>query len=500
LKNHGNNDKHLLEMRRITKTFPGVVVLDEVSLSLDAGEVLGLIGENGAGKSTLIKILSGAHMPDSGYILIDGKAANIHSPTSAIAAGVAVIYQEFNLVPHLTVRENVFLGREICKNGLIDISAERKRTDALLERIGASIDSETLCSQLSVAHQQCVEIAKAIDLDARIIVMDEPTAAITAKEVEHLFTIIADLKAQGIGIIYISHRLEEVERITDRVMVLRDGKNIGCSKTKDLPRPDMIELMVGRSMDAEFPTRYARIGKERLRVEKLNRGKQVKDVSFSVRAGEVLGFAGLVGAGRSETMRLIFGADKLQSGKIFMNDRQINIKKPSDAIKNHICLLTEDRKAQGLVLGHSVCENFGLPNIKQFSCGQFMNMKKEHQEFEKHVQSMQIKISSHDQLAGNLSGGNQQKVVIAKWLQSNAEVVIFDEPTRGIDVGAKYEIYLLINELCRSGKAVIVISSELPEVLGISDRIIVMHQGQVKAEIKDVKNTTQNDIMSAIFN
>ena len=495
-----DKDKCLLEMCRITKTFPGVRAIEDVSMSLCAGEVIGLIGENGAGKSTLIKTLSGAHMPDSGHILIEGKTAQIHCPISAISAGISVIYQEFNLVPQLTVRENIFLGREKHKNGLINSLAERTRTKALFERIGANIDPEILCSELSVAHQQCVEIAKAIDLEAKIIVMDEPTAAITAKEVEHLFAIIEDIKAQGIGVIYISHRLEEIERITDRVMVLRDGKSVGCHETKDLSRSEMIELMVGRSMDSEFPTRVPKIGKERLRVEKLNRGKHVKDVSFSVRSGEVLGFAGLVGAGRSETMRLIFGADELQSGKIFMDDSEIKIKKPSDAIKNRICFLTEDRKTQGLVLVHSVCENFALPNLKQLCCGPFLNMKKEHCEFETHVQSMQIKISSHDQPAGNLSGGNQQKLVIAKWLQSNAEIVIFDEPTRGIDVGAKYEIYLLINELCKQGKAIIVISSELPEVLGISDRIIVMHQGQVKTEIEDVKNTTQSDIMSAIFN
>ncbi len=347
-----------------------------------------------------------------------------------------------------------------------------------------------------MAQQQTVEIAKALSVNARIIVMDEPSAALTQQEVDHLFDIIRELKSQGIGVIYISHRLDEVYEIADRLMVLRDGAPVGERPVADTSREDLIEMMVGRPLESEFPKHAALPGDERLRVEGLARGRAVQDVSFSARAGEILGFSGLVGAGRTETMRIIFGADQAESGRIFINGRETNIRNPRDAIRSRICLLTEDRKGQGLVLMHNVQENFGLPNLEFFRKGPLLDHRKEREAFEHYRQSLQIKVSGPDQIAMTLSGGNQQKVVLAKWLQRNADIIIFDEPTRGIDVGAKYEIYLLMNKLVAEGKAIIMISSELPEILGMSDRIIVMHEGRIKGEITDVAGTSQEDILS----
>jgi len=491
-----NKQKLLLQMRGIDKSFPGVHALKGIDLTLRKGEVLGLVGENGAGKSTLIKILGGAHLPDSGDILIEGSDPRIHSPTSARHAGVSIIYQEFNLVPHLTVRENIFLGREKTRAGFVSAGEEYKQSLALFNKLGIDIDPDVPCSQLTVAQQQSIEIAKSLEVDAKIIVMDEPTAALTGPEVKRLFAIIKDLRSQGIGIIYVSHRLEEIFEVADSVMVLRDGEHVDTRDIRDTTRDKLIEMMVGRPLESEFPGRTVKLGHERLRVEKLNRGRAVRDVSFSVRAGEVLGFTGLVGAGRTETMRIVFGADEPDSGKIFVEGTETGIHNPKDAIRNRICLLAEDRKQQGLILIHSARENFGLPNLDLFSRGPFVSHTRECKEFDSYVQRLRIRISDREQLVMELSGGNQQKVVLAKWLARNADIIIFDEPTRGIDVGAKYEIYLLINRLASQSKAIIMISSELPEMLGMSDRIIVMHEGQIKGEITDVANATQQDIIS----
>jgi len=465
-------------------------------MELQGGECLALLGENGAGKSTLIKILGGAHPADAGSIFIEGQHIRINSPTDAQHVGISIIYQEFNLIPDLTVYENIFLGKEKTRMGFVHKAEERRQAEYLFEKIGIDIDSDTRCSDLSIAHQQTVEIAKALSADAKIIVMDEPSAALTIKEVDRLFKIISDLKKHGIGIIYITHRLEEIFEIADRVMVLRDGEHVGTRNTKEISRAKLIEMMVGRPLESEFPKYAVNPGRERLRVENLSRGKVVRNVSFCVRSGEVLGFAGLDGAGRTETMRLVFGADKADSGRIFVNGREVSISEPGDAIKNRICLLTEDRKGQGLVLIHSCRENFGLPNLDQFSRGIFLHQRKERRRFSEYVENLKIKISSQDQLVMNLSGGNQQKIVLAKWLARNADIFIFDEPTRGIDVGAKYEIYLLINKLAADGKAIIIISSELPEILGLSDRIVVMHDREIKGEITDPANATQEDILS----
>jgi ribose transport system ATP-binding protein len=488
------NTSPLLQMQGIEKSFPGVRALSGVDLTLQRGEVLALMGENGAGKSTLIKTLGGAHQPDAGTITIEGKLVSLSSPTAAIVAGIGVIYQEFNLIPELNTWENIFLGRE--KSGFfVDRSHERTRAAELFKQLGVDIPLDVPCRRLSVAQQQLVEIAKALSQDVRILVMDEPSAALTPQEVEKLFTIIRDLQTRGIGIIYISHRLDEIFNIADTITVLRDGQYVGDAPAKEMTREKMIEMMVGRSIENEFPKQAAEIGEPRLVVDGLCRGTAVRNVSFNVRRGEVLGITGLVGAGRTELVRLIFGADRRDAGEISLDGESLKIRSPQDAIHAGICLLTEDRKSQGLVLCRSVRENFGLPNLKQFSWFGAIGQKRERDAFGQYVDSLSIRIPHQEQLARNLSGGNQQKVVLAKWLQQNAKILIFDEPTRGIDVGTKHEIYQLMNRLAADGTSIIMISSELPEVLGMSDRILVMHEGQLKGEITDVKSATQEHIM-----
>lgn len=485
----------ILRMRGIQKSFPGVKALKGVDLTLYPGEVLALLGENGAGKSTLIKILGGAHQPDEGIIEINNQPINISTPQIAQDSGIGIIYQEFNLIPFLSVRENIFLGQEKSRISFIQKSKEETMAKKLFDRIGTNIPINAECNSLSVAQQQIVEIAKTLAQDARIIVMDEPSAALSPRETEGLFNVISELKSQGIGVIYISHRLDEIFRIADRVTFLRDGQYIDTISINDLTREKMIELMVGRSLKNEFPKRDMIPGKIRLRVSQLSQGDNVRDVSFNIKSGEVLGLTGLIGAGRTETARLLFGADSISSGKLELDGKKLTIKNPRDAIKQGICLLTEDRKTQGLILNQTIQENFSLPNLSQFCSWFFIRRKDESKALSYYINQIKIKITSGNQVANTLSGGNQQKVVISKWLQRNAEVFIFDEPTRGIDVGAKFEIYQLINKLAKMGKAILMISSELPEILGMSDRVLVMNEGQITGEITNPSAATQEDVM-----
>ncbi len=485
----------LLEMSGVEKSFPGVRALRGVSFELAAGEVLAGVGENGAGTSTLIKVLAGAVEPDAGRVVLNGRELPPGRPADARRAGVAVIYQEFSLVPALTAAENVFLGREPGRLGWLHKSAERRRADELFRRLGVAVDPAARCRDLTVAQQQAVEIAKALAADARVLVMDEPTTALTPPEADRLFAVIRDLKRHGVGVVYISHRLDEVFGIADRVMVLRDGEQVATRPTRDVTRDELIEMMVGRRLDQEFPPRTPAVGEPRLVVRDLRRGDAVRGVSFAVRRGEVLGLTGLVGSGRTETARLLFGADPRDGGTIELDGRELAITSPRDAIRAGIALLTEDRKGQGLILAHSIRDNFALPNLGLWSRLGVLDRRRERAAFRTAADRLRIKAADPTAPAATLSGGNQQKVVLAKWLERNCEVVVFDEPTRGIDVGAKYEIYQLVNELAARGKAVLLISSELPEVLGMCDRILVMHAGRITGEIMDVANATQEVIL-----
>ena len=488
--------QYLLELKGIEKRFPGVHALQSVDFELRSGECVALLGENGAGKSTLIKVMGGAHQADSGLVSVQGVLQSWEKPTDSLDAGVAIIYQEFNLVPGLTAAENVFLGIEPSDFGWVRKSEEKEKVREVFNRIGAEINPGALCDSLTVAEKQLVEIAKALVRDAQILVMDEPSAALTKKEVEQLYLLIDELKLRGIGVVYVSHRLEEIERVADRAIVMRDGARVGELGREELDRAKIIEMMVGRKLENEFPKEVRTPGAVRLRAKNLNRGQKVRNVSLEVRAGEILALTGLVGAGRTETVRLLFGADRADTGEVELDGRTLQLGSPSDAIEAGICLLTEDRKDQGLVLGQLIKENFGLPNLKKFSRKGWVNRSLEGQSFGEYIKKLQIKVSGQSQLASQLSGGNQQKVVLAKWLERNAEILIFDEPTRGIDVGAKFEIYQWMNQLAKAGKGIIMISSELPEVLGMSDRILVMKEGQLMGELVNGPEVTQEVLMS----
>ena len=486
-----------LEMRNISKQYPGVRALNDVSLSVGEGEIHALLGENGAGKSTLMKILAGAQSKDSGEILLNGQVVNIDSPQKAMSLGISIIYQEFNLVPYLSAGENIFLGREPkgFLPGIVDFKTLYREAQAVIDNLGVQFDAHTPCNQLSVAQQQMVEIAKATSKKSKIIVMDEPSATLTDHELRALFKLMLRLKSEGVSIVYISHRLEEIIEVCDRATIMRDGQWIATEDVKDLTREDIIKLMVGRELKDAIPKVAAKQGEPALTVRNLNREGAIHDISFTVHQGEVLGIAGLVGAGRTETARVIFGADALTSGTIEVFGKPVKIKSPQDAIKNGIGLVTEDRKQQGLVLGMAVRENNTLANLKSLSSLGFIRQGEEKKVAEKYKIDLAIKTPTIEQAVQNLSGGNQQKVVLAKWLYTGSKILIFDEPTRGIDVGAKSEIYKLMNELAAQGVAIIMISSELPEVLGMSDRILVMHEGRITGELSRAE-ATQEKIMT----
>lgn len=491
-----DNHQHttLLEMRGITRRFPGVLALNNVSLEVKRGEVHGIVGENGAGKSTLMKILSGVYQADEGDVIFKGEHVAFTNPRQAQAAGITTIYQELNQIPLLSVMENVFLGSEIMRGPLIDWPQMRQKTQALLEKLHLNVDPSTSLYELGVAQAQMVEVAKALHHRADLIIMDEPTAALSLHEIENLFEIIQELRSNGVAVIYISHHLDEAFKICDRITVLRDGQHISTLPVAEMDMDMLIRLMVGRSLDEQFPKEVVPQGDEVLRVEDLNQGTRLKDISFSVHAGEVLGVAGLVGAGRTELLRAVFGADPIDSGSFYVDGRKVSIHSPRDAIQHGLVLLTEDRKAQGLLLHLSARENIAIAVLKQFTKFNIINHNKERELAQHFVNSMSIKVADLEQLVQNLSGGNQQKVVLSKWMATQPRVLIFDEPTRGIDVGAKVEIYKLINAFVAQGGAVIMVSSELPEVLGMSDRIMVIHNGRISGFL-DRDEATQERIL-----
>lgn len=489
-------DDVILKMEHIRKVFPGVIALDDIHFDLRAGEVHVLLGENGAGKSTLVKILSGAYQKTAGKIHLSGKETNIRSPKHAQQSGISIIYQELNLVPHLSAAENIFLGREpMLAAGIIDRKKLLEKSRKILSDLGVSIDVRRPVSGLGVAEQQMVEVAKALSLDAKILIMDEPTSALTEREINELFATIRKLKLQRVSIIYISHRLEELFEIGDRVTVLRDGKVVGTVDIGTTNKAELIRMMVNRELTEQFPKKKAGTGEEVLRIEGITRDGELDNVSFSLRRGEVLGIAGLMGAGRTELARAIFGVDKLDSGKIYIRGEAKKVKSPRSAINLGMGFLTEDRKSQGLVLSLSVKENICLSSIERFSRLGRMDAKAENEASNRYIKDLRIKTSNLNQKVMFLSGGNQQKVVLSKWLCSQADIFIFDEPTRGIDVGSKVEIYELMNRLTAGGVAIIMISSELPEILGMSDRILVMGRGTVTAEF-DVDEATQEKILA----
>ena len=488
-----------VSMEHITKTFPGVKALDDVQLHVKPGEVMALLGENGAGKSTLMKILSGVYTRDSGEVRIFDQSVGDLNTRQAQELGVAIIHQELNMCQHLTVYENMFLGRELTKGGRLDVREMCRLAREQLAKLGITdLDPMTTVGDLTVGRQQMVEISKALLINAKVLIMDEPSSSLSNAEITEMFRIVRELRSMGTAIIYISHRLQELHHIVDRVTIMRDGKYITEGDFTSFTMEQIIANMVGREITNQFPRDQVPRGEEVLEVRHLNAGRMVRDVSFEVYEGEVLGFSGLVGAGRTETMRAVFGADPKESGEIILDGRSLTIKSPEDAIRQGIVLAPEDRKKEGLCTKLSIRNNIALPNLDIICKGGFagkINKKIEDEMVEKGKNSLTIKMAGPEIEAGSLSGGNQQKVVVAKWLARQSRVVIFDEPTRGIDVAAKVEIYEIINELKKEGVGVIIVSSEMPEVMGISDRIIVMCNGRITGEV-DPRATTEEEIMT----
>ncbi len=476
-------DEHLLSLRNVCKTFPGVRALDDVRLDVRRGTVHALMGENGAGKSTLMKCVIGIYQADSGTITFKGETLEGVSTHSALSKGISMIHQELSPIPHMTIAENIFLGREPTTwYRLVDMKRMNRNTAELLERLGIRLDPETKMIDLSIANRQLVEIAKAISYDADLIIMDEPTSAITEVEVHRLYGIIRALRAQGRSVIYITHKMDEVFEITDEVTVFRDGKYISTDATATLTRDMLIQRMVGRALTDMFPKEDAPIGEIALEVKNLS-GRRFKDVSFQVKRGEIFGVAGLMGAGRTELLEAVFGVARPHSGEIFVNGVKVAIRSPADAIRHGFALLTEDRKLTGLYPNATVRDNMAIANIRSYFRRMLIDFKKMDRDCERMRALMQIKTPSIRQTISNLSGGNQQKVLVSRWLLTEPSILILDEPTRGIDVGAKFEIHRLMTQMAKQGKTIIMISSELPEVLGMSDRIMVMHEGTKVGEI-----------------
>lgn len=485
----------LVRMQGIEKRFPGVHALNDAQFELRAGEVHALVGENGAGKSTLMKVLSGVYRKDGGRIFYKGQEVDIPNPRAAQLLGISIIHQELNLMPHLTVAQNIFIGREP-RRGLpfwLDEDQINRQAQQLFDMMHLKLDPRARVSDLTVAKQQMVEIAKALSFNSEVLIMDEPTAALTESEIEELFRIVRQLRAKGVGIVHISHRLEELKQISDRITVMRDGRYIGTVPTAEATIDQIISMMVGRTIYESKPELPENPNTEiALEVRGLNRGRILKDISFQLKKGEILGFAGLVGAGRTEVARAIFGADPIDSGQIFVKGKPVQIKSPSDAVRHGIAYLSEDRKRYGLTLGLDVETNISMASMRKFiNALGWVNANKTRSTAERYVQSLAIRTPSLKQRVKNLSGGNQQKVIVGKWLTADTDVLIFDEPTRGIDVGAKSEIYKLLNDLAAQGKAIMMISSELPEILRMSHRIIVMCEGRITGELTAAEATQE---------
>ncbi|HEW79790.1 MAG TPA: sugar ABC transporter ATP-binding protein [Phycisphaerales bacterium] len=486
-------------MTGITKSFGGVHALNNVSFKVRAGQIHALVGENGAGKSTLVKILSGAYQKDKGQIKIDGRVVNVSSPHMGRKLGIGMIYQEFALVPDLTVAENIYLEHLGSKKGLINFSKLYRNAGELIKSIGFDINPRSVVGELSVAYQQVVEITKALSENARILIVDEPTAVLAPREAERLFEVLSKLKEQDVSIIYISHRLDEIFKIADMVTVFKDGSVTGVVAPADVTTDDIISMMIGRKLTAMFPERQSRIGEEIFRAEDLNSGKKVRNVSFSVRAGEVLGIAGLAGSGRTETARAIFGADPRDTGKIILDDSVLELDSPRDAVKSGIAFVPEDRKEQGVILSMSLRENVTMPSLWKISGRTGLIKKTREKKLTRYlIKKLAIKAGGTETRVADLSGGNQQKVVLAKWLGADCRLIILDEPTRGVDVGAKVEIYNLINELAENGLGIVVISSEMTEVIGICDRVLVMREGKVQGILEKEQLSEENIMRLAI--
>lgn len=493
-----NSNQYQLELRDIRKEYPGVLALNNVTMNVVKGEVHGLVGENGAGKSTLIKVLAGAHAPNAGEIVFEGKSYKSLTPREAMDIGIACIYQELNQVPYMTVTENIFLGREIRKeNRFLNLAEQRRQTVEVLKEFNLDIDPDMQLGLLGVGRRQLVEILKAVHAEARIIIMDEPTASLSEKEAGELFKIVEELRKKEVTIIFISHRLDEVKAICDALTVLRDGEVVANRRIDEVTVDDIVRLMVGRDITNKYPKIETKKGEVLLEVKGLTHHEVYKDVSFKVHAGEILGVSGLVGSGRTETIRGLTGADPIDGGEVFIHGKKVAIKNPVDSIRNGIAFLTEDRKGQGLVLLQTVEFNTNLVVLNKYKKFKaLIDLAKMRDKALQMVDNLQIKVPGILALAGHLSGGNQQKVVLAKWLLSEADIFIFDEPTRGIDVGAKIEVYNLINDLVANGKAVIMISSEMDECMGMADRIIVFHEGSVMGEL-DREHFSDEKIMYA---
>ena len=492
--------EYVVELRNVTKRFPGVVALHNMQLAVKPGEIHGLIGENGAGKSTLIKVLTGVHMADEGEIYVHGERKIFKNPNESAAAGIACVYQELNIEKLLSVTDNIFINKWTKKGFLLDYEGMHKKAAEVMQSLGQDINPRKAAGTFGMGVQQMIEIAKAVLIDAKMIIMDEPTSSLGEKEVKQLMQTCRELKARGVGILFVSHKLEELFELCDRVTVIRDGEFIETRDIADWNNDSLITAMVGRTLENQFPKEFGTKGECMLKIENLSIGGVLKNVSLEAYGGQILGMSGLVGAGRTETVRAVFGADPIDGGKIYIKGKEVNVKSPKQAIAEGIALLTEDRKGQGLVLQESIRTNLVLASLKRHTTGLFLDEKRIQESGEGHIRTLRIKTPSIDEIVGQLSGGNQQKVVIGKWLNSEADIYIFDEPTRGIDVGAKVEVYNVMNSLVKAGKCVIMISSEMPEILGMSDRVVVMRGGRVMATVdRDSKHFNQEDIMKAAW-